>query len=183
MQTAAWVEPDFQILFLANLVEGLCGEWQGLVPLAYLYFYHQRSGHCTNGMAVMKIFRLLLRLEHLGSLAGLDIYQGRQIAPPTPRCLNSVRAGFFCFVPHQETESQNQKCKVSLYFPVFATFWALWVKWYLLSATIREVFSLDSVTPVVSMLTLGLRELLVLGTMGTPISYGVKIPPCPKFCI
>lgn len=58
---------------------------KALVPLAYLYFYYQRSSHRTHGMAITKVFRLLLRFEHFGSLARLDFCQGRQIAtPPTP---------------------------------------------------------------------------------------------------
>lgn len=33
------------------------------------------------------------------------------------------------------------------------------------------------------MIILGLRELLVSGTVGTPLSLGMKIPPSPRFCI
>lgn len=33
------------------------------------------------------------------------------------------------------------------------------------------------------MIILGLRELLVSGTVGTPISLGMKIPLSPRFCI
>lgn len=33
-------------------------------------------------MAIMKIFRLLLRFEHFGSLARLDFGQEKQILPP-----------------------------------------------------------------------------------------------------